>query len=595
VSSRPARTGLWFALTLALPSTFAGAWLWLVPGGVITRMAASERRLAEQALAGARQRLDDEFAAAADLQPVPLQLDDRRRVRGPFPAPDLVGEDGPTASIAEQNGIARAQAGDHRGALPWFAHARQRGELTPFGWLHYGNALAMDEPDAAVSLLAEARQHCQELRCGPLPFAALAWLAEARWTRASQQPVAAPSPERLQQLAAQVPAASIPDLVSAFVTDAGEPSLTAVLLPLCEVAATAVAMTGGEVAAPLEPGPGPLPDTVLWPRGADALAVLPSSLVVPLRDQALLAATTAAPGWRFLATATVQPDAPNLLVPSLGTYWLAQPTTMPASVWLTGTARSCLGLAVLTLVLGNLLLWRMNRREAQLVKLRSDFVDVVSHELRTPLAAISLKAELLARGDVPDGRREHYLHGLHHDVQRLADQVERILDFGRLQHGAPLRHARIEPRVLLARALRAVRPALRLVQQQLSVQAPRTLPPLLGDLEVLSRALRNLLENAAKYAPRGSTVAMRAFAVGNQLIVEVADQGPGIPAVERERIFQPFVRGAGADAGTAGSGLGLALVAAAAHRHGGSITVRDGVAGGSVFVLSLPLPHERAS
>jgi two-component system, OmpR family, sensor histidine kinase KdpD len=148
---------------------------------------------------------------------------------------------------------------------------------------------------------------------------------------------------------------------------------------------------------------------------------------------------------------------------------------------------------------------------------------------------------------------------------------------------------------VLARGLRAGRPSLRLVQQTLEIDAPRALPPLCGDVEVLGRALRNLLENAAKYAPPGSTVSVRAFAQGQRLTVEVADRGPGVPAGERSTIFQPFVRGRTADGGTPGSGLGLALVAAAAKAHGGRIEVSDRPGGGSVFTLVLPVQQEAAS
>jgi signal transduction histidine kinase len=594
VSPRPAHTGLWFALTLALPAAFAGAWVWLVPGGVVDRMAASERRTAEQALATAQQRLDRELAAAAARQPVPLQLDGNRRVRGPFPGPGVDDDGWPNASVAEQNATARAQGGDPRGALPWFEHARQRGVLTPQGWLQYGNALAASDPAAALALLRDARQHCAAADCKPYPFPALAWLAEARWTRAAGQPVTV-SEAWLQQLAPLVHAVLLPELLNQFVVSAGDPSLDDALRPLRETAATAVALQERDLPAPTAPGPGPLTDTVLWPLDADTLVVVPSDRVAALRDEMLRSTTDAVPGWRVATAGVGDDDGPTLAVPSLGSRWIARPTALPGSVLLAHAARTSLGLAALSLVLGNLLLWRLNRREAQLVKLRSDFVDVVSHELRTPLAALSLKAEMLARGDVPDTRRAHYLQTLHHDVRRLTDQVERILDFGRLQHGAPLRHAPIAPRTLLARALRDVRPALRQVRQRLEIYAPRTLPALRGDVEVLGRALRNLLENATKYAPAGSSVGVRAHATGDRLRIEISDQGPGVPPDERDRIFQPFVRGSRAGAGTAGSGLGLALVAAAVLRHGGEVAVHDRRGGGSVFTVSLPCTPESAS
>jgi two-component system, OmpR family, sensor histidine kinase KdpD len=202
---------------------------------------------------------------------------------------------------------------------------------------------------------------------------------------------------------------------------------------------------------------------------------------------------------------------------------------------------------------------------------------------------------MLAAGDVPESRRAHYSQALHADAVRLSEQVERILDFGRLQHGGNVRRDPVAGRTVLAHGLRQGRPALRLVGQRLAVEAPRSLPPIVGDLDVLARALRNLLENAAKYAPAGSTVSVKAFAEADDLVIEVADQGPGIPAMERRIVFDPFRRGSNAGAGVAGSGLGLALVAAAAEHHGGRIVVHDRPGGGAVFRLALPIARGAAS
>src|SRR5690606_13541798 len=153
---------------------------------------------------------------------------------------------------------------------------------------------------------------------------------------------------------------------------------------------------------------------------------LPEQQVAQLRDEALAQTAVREPSVLVsIAGDASDPEAPQISV--LGETWLAAQIATPTSTLLTIAARTSLVLALTTLVLGNLLLLRLTRRESQLVRLRSDFVDVVSHELRTPLAALSLKAEMLASGDVPIERRPHYLHGLHHDVQRLTDQVERIL------------------------------------------------------------------------------------------------------------------------------------------------------------------------
>lgn len=598
VTKAPARLGLLFALTLALPAVFAGAWAWLLPGGVVERARAGERRAAEQALAAAATAFAAELQAAARSSPVLLQLDAGRRVCAPFAAPGTPPDaaEPPRVAIAEQAAGSRLLAGDVAGALPFFAHAAATGSLSPEGWLAYANAVATDDPAAARRLLDTAIARSADAVCGGLPFRLLALLAAARWspaTPAAQQQLA----EALLADAPRVPAEAFAvvadDLVQALPVLRFDRRLAALRC----AAVTALRHRELPAADTLAPGPA---GSALVPVGSDRLAAVPAAERTAARERAFVAAEREQPAIALVADdgdgeGGAADDAPTRTLAGLGETWIARDAAMPASSLLRLLAHASLALAVVTLVVGNLALWRSTRRELALVRLRADFVDVVSHELRTPLTALSLKAEMLATGEVPADRAPHYLRALHGDVRRLTDQVERILDFGRLEQGAALRRERLPARAMLARGLRAGRQALRLVGQQLTVEAPRTLPAVVGDLDVLTRALRNLLENAAKYAPAGSTVAVRAFADHDELVIEVADRGPGVPAAERRGIFQPFVRGSAASPATPGSGLGLALVAAAAKVHAGRVDVRERVGGGAVFTLRLPGSREEAS
>jgi signal transduction histidine kinase len=121
---------------------------------------------------------------------------------------------------------------------------------------------------------------------------------------------------------------------------------------------------------------------------------------------------------------------------------------------------------------------------------------------------------------------------------------------------------------------------------------PRALPVLAADREVLARAVRNLLENAARHAPPGTTVDLRAMVVDGEVWLEVDDRGPGVPRAERRTILMPFVRGAAARA-VPGSGLGLALVERAVRLHHGRVEVLDRAGGGASFRLRLPAPRTR--
>ncbi|MCC6671176.1 MAG: HAMP domain-containing histidine kinase [Planctomycetes bacterium] len=261
----------------------------------------------------------------------------------------------------------------------------------------------------------------------------------------------------------------------------------------------------------------------------------------------------------------------------------------PRSVVLERLAGVLLVLAAAAFVAGNLLAWRLLRREAALAEAQAEFVDVMAHELRTPLQALALRTEILAGGAEPPGRHGEYLQAAHHEVQRLIALVHRILDFSRLAKGrSALRPAPVAARAFLARCVREARAALRLRRQRLRVEAARDLGVLHLDADLLAQAVRNLLENAAKFSPEGSEVLLRAVVRGDELHVVVADRGPGVAKTERRAIFAPFRRGRGATA-TPGSGLGLAIVARAVRAHRGRVRVEAHAGGGAEFHLRVPV------
>ncbi|MFN3243899.1 MAG: sensor histidine kinase [Planctomycetota bacterium] len=566
----PSRTGLALLLTLLIPAALTGAWGWLTYGGVIGAATEQEQREDAAFLDAAHDAITRRVTAAAAAQRPQLRLDAARRLVGPFEGPGGA-DSARQLSVAEATANRHLLRGDPEAALPFFAYAAGKGRLSPEGTLAYSAVL----PDraAAAALLDDAEERYRDTWSGDLPFALLAALQRARLDGLDDDGFAA-----MLELATRPPAAAVGAVADAIVAaapdrrdaqglralrSAAAASLQASLRPVPE---TAIETTGG---------------ILLVPTSDRTVAALGPALVADLCAAAAREAERGHPGHELtqaaLARAALQ----------------GRRTAAPASAQLTLAARTCLGLAIATLVLGNLLVWRFSRRELALVRMRRDFVDVVSHELRTPLTALSLKSEMLARGDVPAARRQHYLQALDRDVQRLTDQVQRILDFGRLERGAELQREVVPTRSVLARGLRAGMPALRLVDQRLDVDAPRGLPDVDVDLEVLTRALRNLLENAAKYAPPGSTVAVRATADTRAVTVEVADTGPGVRRDERAAIFQPFVRASSATPGIQGSGLGLALVASAARAHGGSVEVHDRDGGGAVFSLRLPIATGR--
>jgi signal transduction histidine kinase len=215
---------------------------------------------------------------------------------------------------------------------------------------------------------------------------------------------------------------------------------------------------------------------------------------------------------------------------------------------------------------------RSAERIEQLVAAHRMLLANCSHELRTPLARIAVAASLLSEGADAKTRES-----LKRDVEELDQLIEQILLASRLEALPTLEHR--EPVDLLALAAEeAARFDLGATGQPVTVSGDRTL---------LRRLIRNLLENARRYAGDGP-VTVSVTAEGGRAILEVSDHGPGVPASERQRIFEPFYRLAGGSETGRGSGLGLALVLDIARRHGGDAVCLAAESGGSRFRIDLP-------
>lgn len=221
--------------------------------------------------------------------------------------------------------------------------------------------------------------------------------------------------------------------------------------------------------------------------------------------------------------------------------------------------------------------------ERRLESLRSALLIAVSHDLRTPLTTIKGLAHEIASG----AERER-AHVIEQEADRLDHLVGDLLDLSRIQAGA-VRPALEVNTVddLVGAALQ--RAAGALGGHDVSV----ALPPddvLAGrfDLAQTLRIVVNLLENAAKYAPAGTPIELRAAREGDIVTITVADRGPGIAEAERERVFQPFYRPRHVPPDARGAGLGLAIARGLAEAQGGSLTHTPRPGGGSAFVLRLP-------
>jgi signal transduction histidine kinase len=230
------------------------------------------------------------------------------------------------------------------------------------------------------------------------------------------------------------------------------------------------------------------------------------------------------------------------------------------------------------------------RRERALRRLRDDFVASVSHELRTPLAQVRLFTEtvLLGRARTPEEARA-CLEAVHRETLRLGHLVDNVLDFSRAERGAldlALVPRRLAP--LVDEVVGGFRP----LAAARGVRIASALDPEVGaavDAAAFRQVILNLLDNAVKYGPEQGDVDVGLRRAGDAVLVSVEDRGPGVPAGDRQAIFQRFQRLDRDRRTTAtGAGLGLAVVRELVSRHGGSCAVEDREGGGARFVVRLP-------
>jgi len=228
----------------------------------------------------------------------------------------------------------------------------------------------------------------------------------------------------------------------------------------------------------------------------------------------------------------------------------------------------------------------------ELDRMKTELLGTVSHELRTPLGSIKGYATtLLTHGSKlrKDEQRE-FLEIIDSEADRLRDLIENLLDLSRLEAGV----LRIDRD--LVRLGATAREVLRKVQlatpnHELALDWPTEDPLVNADQKRIYQVIQNLLTNAVKYSPNGGCITLSACIKRHELVISVADQGLGMPAMELDRIFDRFHRiQTDVSRGIGGTGLGLAICKGLVEAHGGRIWAESAGEGeGSTFRLSLPL------
>ncbi|MBI1849860.1 MAG: HAMP domain-containing histidine kinase [Planctomycetes bacterium] len=309
------------------------------------------------------------------------------------------------------------------------------------------------------------------------------------------------------------------------------------------------------------------------------------------------------PASNLLASAHVAGESPKDAVvvrriddPPLGlelAFRERDPQVIPHRV---SSLRLALGVAsgalVLLLGAGFFVIGRVVRAEVDLARKKSDFVSAVTHELKTPLSAIRMYGELLEAGWVKDRETEkRYFGTITAESERLSRLIDNVLDYARLErHEKQLKLEAGDLGEAVRRTCDVLRPHVESSGFALHVHVDEDLPRRPFDRDAIAQILVNLVDNAVKYSrdaeQKEIDVAVRP--ADDRVTLDVTDHGPGIPAAEREHVFEQFYRvGNDLTRETHGVGLGLTLVRGLARAHGGSVEIADDGGGGTRVRVTL--------
>jgi two-component system NtrC family sensor kinase len=223
----------------------------------------------------------------------------------------------------------------------------------------------------------------------------------------------------------------------------------------------------------------------------------------------------------------------------------------------------------------------------ELDRIKSDFVNTVSHDLRSPLTAILGYVELIERvGPITDQQIE-FIRRIELSVQNITALINDLLDLGRIEAGFDVHKEIVPLRTLVYYTIDSLRGRLEEKALRLEVDVSEELPPILGNPIRMRQMLTNLIGNALKYTQAGGEICISARSQGGQIILQISDNGPGIPLADQPYIFDKFYRASNVG-GESGTGLGLAIVKSIVENHQGRIWVDSTPGHGSKFTIVMP-------
>ncbi|KLU63192.1 sensor histidine kinase YycG [Peptococcaceae bacterium CEB3] len=241
---------------------------------------------------------------------------------------------------------------------------------------------------------------------------------------------------------------------------------------------------------------------------------------------------------------------------------------------------------------GTVAVWHDVTKERRLDEMRREFVSDVSHELRTPLSYLQGYSEALLDEVITDkSQKRRYLETILQETLRLRSLVNELLDLSRIEFDGSrgLPHEQVSVPHVLSLIKAQTETAAQEKRVRLTLDLPPDLPPVDCDTDRLEQIILNLLDNALRFSPLGSEIVLSCRTGHGWVEISVQDRGPGIPAEERDSIWNRFDRGGRTQASDTGTGLGLAIVRSLVQAYGGEVALTSELGRGSTFSVRLPV------
>jgi PAS domain S-box-containing protein len=242
---------------------------------------------------------------------------------------------------------------------------------------------------------------------------------------------------------------------------------------------------------------------------------------------------------------------------------------------------------------GAVVVWRDITQEKEIEKAKSEFISLASHQLRTPLTTISLTTEMLMKGMVGDMSKENkkYLKKIFKEVKNMTEVIQTFLNISRIEMGKfEIELKPVKLFEIMEEIVEEILPQINNKKIYFKKQYNKNLPTINLDKRVIRIILENLLSNAIKYSKPDGQITLLTKKTGNYVIIEVSDNGIGIPKKDQDKIFTKMFRARNAsEHANVSSGLGLYLVKNLAEQSGYKISVKSKEDKGTTFSISLPL------